>query len=125
KHGAKKDQHQVQVQGRKDLADVRKAERAGEKYEGAVNQLSAEDELCRGRGEPARGALIRIALGATIEATCHLRKHTAMSGLVFRWSSGKRVDELLILLLVLPFCQGDRNAHAAARLHAFDKTIHA
>src|SRR5260370_40375440 len=64
-------QHQVQIERRINLADVRERERPGEKYRRALKQAPAEHDFSGGGSEAAGGTLIRNPLGTAIKAARH------------------------------------------------------
>jgi hypothetical protein len=68
---AEENQHQVDIERRINLADVREGQRAEEKDGGAQHQPAAEHDFGGGRGEATRGALIGGSFGTAIKATCH------------------------------------------------------
>jgi len=72
---------------------------------GAVIRLAAEGTTPRRRRESHEGTDPHPRSDAHNRGIVSSRKNTAMSGLIFGWSSGKRVDDTLDTLLVLPFCR--------------------
>jgi hypothetical protein len=71
KNQTEENEHQVDVEGRVDLADVREGQRTEEKNGGAEHQPAAEHDLGGSGRETARGTLIGGSFGAAIKAVGH------------------------------------------------------
>src|ERR1700686_3183613 len=73
---SKKNQHQVQIEGRIDLRDVWEEQRTSQKEKCLLDQPLAEHQFRGRRGEATKGTLIRGTGRTTVKTAGHAGEYT-------------------------------------------------